>query len=53
MTEEERKPEERTITLKVTLPTKKTVIDAITSLFPGIEVVVEEEKPAGSEEETE
>ena len=52
MSEEEKKAEE-TIRLTITLPTKETVVKALTSLFPGIEVTVEEEKPAGLEEEAE
>ena len=42
---EEKKGEPRTLTLKITLPTKETVVKAVSSLFPGIEVEVEEEKP--------
>jgi len=37
---EEKKPE--TVTIKITLPTKETVIDALSKLFPGISVKVEE-----------
>ncbi len=53
MSEEEKKVEEetRTLTLKVTLPTKETVVKAITSMFPGIEVTVEPEKKKDSVEE--
>lgn len=46
---EEEKPEPTTLTIKVTLPTKETVVDALSKLFPGIEVKVEEDK---KEEET-
>lgn len=42
----EKKDERATITIKVKLPTKETVVDAISKLFPGIEVEVEEKTPS-------
>lgn len=45
----EEKDERTTITIKVKLPTKETVVEAISKLFPGIEVEVEEK---GTSEET-
>lgn len=38
----EEKAKKKTITLKVTIPTKETIVEALTKLFPGIEVEVEE-----------
>ena len=43
----EEKPEKKTVTLKITLPTKETVVKALSTLFPGIEIEVEEEKKEG------
>lgn len=39
----EEKPKPKKITLEITLPTKETVIDTLSKLFPGIVVEVEEE----------
>lgn len=51
MSEEEK---EHKITLTITLPTKETVVKALTSMFPGIKVSVKEEEPeALTEEEAE
>lgn len=42
MSNEEKKPE--TVTIKITLPTKETVIETLSNLFPGISVEIEEKK---------
>jgi len=43
----EKKPEKRTLTIKITLPTEETVVEALSKMFPGIKVEVEkEEKPS-------
>jgi len=47
---EETKPE--TVTIKITLPTKKTVIDTLSKLFPGISVEVEQKKTEESSAES-
>lgn len=52
MTEEKEKPKE--LTFKVKIPTKDTIIKALQSMFPIVEVEVveekEEEKPSESED---
>ncbi|MBA7612298.1 hypothetical protein ES703_19534 [subsurface metagenome] len=42
MSNEEKKVE--TVTIKITLPTKETIIETLSKLFPGISVEVEEKK---------
>lgn len=39
-------PKPKKVKLTITLPTKETVVEALTKLFPGIEIEVEEEKPS-------
>jgi len=49
MGEEEKKLDERKIRLVITLPTKENVVEALSSLFPGIKVEDENtEKPGES-----
>jgi len=46
-TSEEKKEAKPTkIRLTVTIPTRDTVVDALKKMFPMLEIVVEEEKPA-------
>jgi hypothetical protein len=42
MSKEEK--ESRTITLKITFPTKEAIVKKLTELFPALEVKVEEEE---------
>jgi endonuclease V-like protein UPF0215 family len=54
MSKEEK--ESRTITLKITFPTKEAIVKKLTELFPALEVKAEEEKEeaeAITEEEAE
>jgi glycine cleavage system regulatory protein len=41
------KAERKTITVKITLPTEKDIVEALTKLFPGVKIEVEKaEKPS-------
>ena len=43
------KSERKTITVKITLPTEKDIVEALSKLFPGVKVEVEKaEKPSES-----
>lgn len=42
---EEEKPEKKTLTLKITLPTADDLKEALKKMFPGIEITVEGEMP--------
>lgn len=49
MGEDEKKVEKKKLKLVITIPTKETIIETLTGLFPGIKVEVEEaEKPSES-----
>ncbi|MQY62077.1 hypothetical protein GH146_02155 [archaeon] len=50
MSNEEKKVE--TVTIKITLPTKETIIETLSKLFPGISVEVEKKKTEESTVET-
>jgi hypothetical protein len=51
MSEEEK--ESRTITLKITFPTKEAIVKKLTELFPALEVKVVEGAEAITEEQAE
>jgi predicted RNA binding protein with dsRBD fold (UPF0201 family) len=41
------KSERKTITVKITLPTEKDIMEALSKLFPGVKIEVEKaEKPS-------
>lgn len=44
MSETQKKSEKNTLTVKITLPTKEDIVEALSKLFPGVKVEVEGEE---------